>query len=178
MRRLIFILLSVLFLAGGCKKNNGISDSGTVTISNELSGTGPYYAYGLSIVTGQKVSTLSSPKDVITILEDHDINLNVRKLFFACENFENSFYRYGDYNDATAAKTAFDNLKSFTVNTWEATGDTVRANQIWLFRTSDEKYAKIRVVSTLTEKRDNMVFPYAECTIEWVYQPDGTLLFP
>jgi hypothetical protein len=177
MRRVYLILFIVLFSVSGCKKDK-TTNSGTVTINNELSGSGPYYAMGFSVKTGTKVSTLEGPLDVITILGATDINMEVRKFLFSCENFENSFWKYGDYNDATSAKTAFDNIKTFSAATWTATGDSVVPNQIWLFRTSDTRYAKLRVISTFTEKRTGMPFPYCEAMFEWVYQPDGTQIFP
>jgi len=52
----------------------------------------------------------------------------------------------------------------------------LKPNQIWLYRSGTERYAKIRIISTkldITKDPD-----YAECTFEWVYQPDGTLTFP
>jgi hypothetical protein len=175
MRRTYLILLVSLFIVSGCKKNNNSGYSGTETINNILYGSGPYYAMGFSIPTGQKVSTLNSPLDVITILADADINDNVRKIFFATDNFDNSFYRFGQFADAASASLAFKNLTSFTNPNWIAEGDSVKSNQVWLFRTSTNKYAKILVKSTVAEKRDK---PYAECTFEWVYQPDGSLTFP
>jgi hypothetical protein len=176
--RLFILLLIPALLLKGCKKDDKPVYSGTMTIDNVLIGSGPYYGYGFSVPTGKKVSTLDNPLDVITVLEDHDINYNVRKIFFSCSNYLNGFYRYGNYDDAASAEQAFGNLTSFTEPAWKEIGDTVVANQIWLFRTSEEKYAKIRVISTFSEKRADMVFPYAECTFEWVYQPDGTQTFP
>jgi hypothetical protein len=178
MRRIYLIVFILLFTVSACKKDKGSSDAGTITINNELidAHTNPYI-YGFSVNTGMKVSTLNSPKDVITIQED-DLNMVVRKLFFTCENQFESFFRYGDYNDQATAKTAFDNLKTFTASAWTFTGDSIKPNQIWLFRTTETKYAKIRVINTFTEIRAGMVFPYAECTFEWVFQPDGTSIFP
>jgi hypothetical protein len=177
MRRIYLIIFIVLVALTGCKKVKTPPDSGTITINNELSGSGPYYAFGFSVKTGTKVSTLSSPLDVITILGATDINSEVKKFLLSCENFENSFSKYGDYTDATTAKNAFENLKTFTATTWTASGDSVLPDQIWLFRTSDEKYAKIRIISTFSEARAGMPYPYCETTLEWVYQPDGTLIF-
>ena len=54
--------------------------------------------------------------------------------------------------------------------------DPINANQVWVYRTGTETYAKIRIISTVNEIRDDM--PYGECTFEWVYQPDGSLTFP
>ena len=97
-------------------------------------------------------------------------------MFFSTDNFKDSFYRYGEYADATAASLVFKDLKSFSVSQWTAMGDSVKPNQVWLFKTSAEKYAKLRIISTGAEKRDN--WPFVECTFEWTYQPDGSLTFP
>ena len=176
--KLIILLLAISVFLTGCKKEEKPVYSGTLTIDNVLSKDTPYYGFGFSVPTGKKVSTLDSPLDVITVLEDHDVNYNVRKIFFSCSNFKDAFYKYGSYADAAAAELAFDNLTAFVPASWKELGDSVRSNQIWLFRTDEDKYAKIRVISTFTEKRPDMVFPYAECTFEWVYQPDGTQTFP
>jgi hypothetical protein len=85
---------------------------------------------------------------------------------------------FGQYIDGATASQAFKNLSSFTVSEWAQLADTVKANQIWLFKTSEEKYAKLLIINTFSEKRANMPFPFAECTFEWVYQPDGSLTFP
>jgi hypothetical protein len=176
MKRISASILLIILLVTGCKKNSGPKLSGTDTINNILYGTGPYYAYGFSVTLGKNISTSTSPLDVITILADIDINNNVRKVGFFTDNYLYSFYRVGQYADSAAASLAFNNLKSFTDPPWSESGDSVRANQIWLYRTSINSYAKLRVISTVGEKRDSK--PYAECTFEWVYQPDGSLTFP
>jgi hypothetical protein len=178
MSKIYLISFLVLVSLAGCKKEDKPVYSGTMTIDNVLLGSGPYYGYGFSVPTGKKVSTLESPLDVITVLEDHDVSYNVRKIYFSCSNFRNAFSRYGSYNDATTAEQAFGNLTAFATQNWKELGDTIKANQIWLFRSDEDKYAKIRIISTFTEKRADMVFPYAECTFEWVFQPDGTQTFP
>lgn len=177
MKGTVIISLIIAISLSGCKKNDKPVLSGTITIDNILYGNGPYYANGFSVPTGTILSTLNNPLDLITILEDHDVNYVVRKVFFSTSNYENSFSLYGSYNDEAAAIQAFKNLTSFGSPVWSEIADSVSANQIWLYRTSSGKYAKIRVIGTFTEKRDNMVFPYAECTFEWVYQPDGTPTF-
>ena len=177
LRLLILSLVISVFLTS-CKKEDKPVYSGTMTIDNVLLGSGPYYGYGFSVPTGKKVSTLESPLDVITVLADPDINYNVKKIYFSCSNFKNAFYKYGSYADAPSAETAFANLTAFVMPAWDELGDSVKANQIWLFRTDEDKYAKIRVISTVAEKRVTQPYAYAECTFEWVFQPDGTQTFP
>jgi hypothetical protein len=92
------------------------------------------------------------------------------------DNFKDSFYKYGVYGNATAAETAFKSLTSATVTQWQEIADTLKPNQIWLYRSGTEHYAKLRVISTVAEQRSNVA--YGSCTFQWVYQPDGTLTFP
>jgi len=172
----IYILIFSVFL-NGCKKDKGLILSGTITINNILILTeGNYFANGFSVPTGKKISFSEPPPDVVTILADKDVNNNVRKIYFSTNNAEDSYYRFGNYSDAVAASLAFKNLTSFATPQCTPLGDSVKANQVWLFKTRTDKYAKLRVISTVAEKRDNK--PFAECTFEWVYQPDGSLTFP
>jgi hypothetical protein len=54
--------------------------------------------------------------------------------------------------------------------------DPVTENQVWIYRSGNEKYAKIRIISTVNEIRENL--PFGECRFEWLYQPDGSKTFP
>jgi hypothetical protein len=173
MKRTCIIILFIVLLLPGCKKDKGSGLSGTETIDNRLYGTGPYYALGFSFPASKKVSTLSGPVDVFTI---NSFAGNFAKSYFAAQNFNDAFYRFGVYSDGASAVLAFKNLTSFNVSQWKATGDSVKSNQIWIFRTSTETYAKFRIISFVGEIRENK--PYVECTFEWVYQPDGSLTFP
>jgi hypothetical protein len=176
MNKILSIFIVLLITVTACKKDKN-NYSGTVTINNELSGTGPYYAYGFSVPTGEKVSTLNNPLDVIALFVDFDVDFTVRKIYMSVNNFKNSFSKYGEYSSATGASDAFKNLKSFDEPQWTELADPVNPNQIWLFKSSEDKYAKIRIISTYSEKREGMPYPFAECTFEWVYQPDGTQSF-
>ena len=177
MKGIYLIILILFFALTGCKKNDYPRHSGTMTINNEAVDKN-YSVYGFYVPTGKKVLNLNSQQDVIIIQPDFDVDTTVRKLYLTSNNIYNSFYRFGQYTDDAAASLAFKNLISFTDPQWTAMGDSVKANQIWLFKTFDEKYAKLRIISTLTRKQPDKPFPYAECTFEWVYQPDGSLTFP
>jgi hypothetical protein len=176
MKKYVLIISVLLLVLAGCKKTNEMKQSGTQTIETTLYGTGPYYALGFSFSLAQKISTLDDPGPDVTLLADVDIDGTIRRLMLQTDNFKNSFYKFGEYPDATAAESAFTSLKSASVAQWSEVADTVRANQIWLFRTASEKYAKFRIVSTIAEQRSGTA--YGSCTFEWSYQPDGTLTFP
>lgn len=176
MRKCLIAILLILSFLTGCKKESGSEYSGIFTISNSLYGSGPYYALGFSFSLGKEVSTLDDPGPDITLIADVDIDGTIRRLLLQTENFKSSFFKYGQYSDAAEASAAFKNLSSVSVPAWVESGENIEKNQIWIFRTSSEHYAKFRIISTLAEKRNGKT--YAECTFEWVYQPDGTLTFP
>jgi hypothetical protein len=173
MTKIICILFISTIIFAGCKKSSGPVLSGTVTIDNTLYGTGPYYALAFSFTSAKKVSTLSDPVDAMTV---NAFTGNFDKTYFDAQNFENSFFLYGNYPDESAANLAFTNLTSFNVTQWYATGEGVKSNQIWLFRTSNSTYVKFRIISTTGEVRNNI--PFVSCTFQWVHQPDGSSTFP
>ncbi|MEI8225409.1 MAG: hypothetical protein WCG82_05730 [Bacteroidota bacterium] len=174
MKRSFFILLIILTILSGCRKDDTPRTSGTETIDNTLYGTGPYYANGFSFSKAKKVSTLDNMDYDITI--NVNIDNPVSRLILQANNLENSFYKIGDYPAAASAVSAFNNLKTVGAYQWEGMADPINANQVWVYRTGSEQYAKIRIVSTKNEIRNNL--PYGECTFEWFYQPDGSLTFP
>jgi hypothetical protein len=172
MKKCLSVIILIFLLFPGCKKANDPKLSGTDTIDNLLYGTGPYYAIGFSFSEAKKISTLSDPDPDITI--DNDGSLT--NLILQTDNFKNSFYMAGEYADAASAIQAFNNLNSVSVSQWEIWAYSIKPNQIWIFKTSNEHYAKMRIISTISETRNS--WDYAECTFEWVYQPDGSLTFP
>ena len=174
MKRSLFIILATLAILYGCKKDNTTHDSGTATIDNTLFGTGPYYANGFSFSKAKKISTISNPGPDIVIYVNTDNP--VSRLTFQANNLNPSFYKIGDYPDAASAISAFNNLKSVGTYQWVEIADPINSNQVWIYRSGGGQYAKIRIISTVNETRNNL--PFGECTFQWVYQPDGSLTFP
>lgn len=173
-RQLTVILLLFLAIAG-CddkEKPGEIVTSGTVTIDNALFGTANYYAIGFNFAAAKKVSSLSSPAPDLLV----ELGGSLDPFILQTGAGLNGFYLQGEYGDETAAKQAFINLKAPVVSAWEEWANPVKPNQVWVYRSADEHYAKIRIVSTFSEVRTPR--NYAECTFEWVYQPDGSLTFP
>jgi hypothetical protein len=175
MRKFIYIFSLSLILIASCRKQNDIPTSGTATLNNVLKMDQmlqTYYSMGFLFSAGSMVSTLDVPPPDINIINDGTLN----NLILATNNFENSFCKIGSYPNASAAINVFDTLKSPKVIQWKVWADSIKANQVWIYKSGNEHYAKIRIVSTVSELRsgDN----YSECTFDWVYQPDGSLTFP
>jgi len=173
MRKLILTACLTFLLLPSCKKNDDPEVSGNVTINNELTmdqDLQAYINYGFLFSKGKKVSNFDTPPPDIIVYRSGDI------ISFEANNLKNSFYKYGEYNDEASAKNAFDNLTSVNVTQWSGSASPLKANQIWLYVSGTERYAKIRIISTLMEMRGT--FEFAECTFEWVFQPDGSATFP
>lgn len=174
MKRTSFISLVIVILLSGCTKVEPTRTSGIDTIDNTTHFSTTYFNYGFSFSNAKLVSTINSQGYDITVYVNID-NLPHR-LTLQANNLKPSFYKVGDFADEDAAKSAFNNLKTVSVSQWEDMADPLNVNQVWIYRTGSEHYAKIRIIRTVNEMRSNIA--YGECTFEWVYQPDGSLTFP
>ena len=127
--------------------------SGTVTIDNTTYqiNTAYYVIWVFIFSKAKKVSTLENPGPDITVYVNTDTPAN--RLTFQANNLNPSFYKIGDYPDAQSASDAFDNLKTVGNYQWTEMADPIAANQVWVYRTGTEYYAKIRIISTVNETR-------------------------
>jgi hypothetical protein len=175
MKKYILISFVALFFLPSCRKTNDNPNSGTATINNVLN-LDPvlqdYYSLGFLFSAGKLVSSHETPPPDINILSEGIF----QNLIFEANNLDNSFYKVGQYSNSATAKNVFDTLVSPVVLQWVEWADSLKANQVWLYKSGNEHYSKLRIVSTVSEIRDYR--DYAECTFEWVYQPDGSLTFP
>jgi hypothetical protein len=173
MKNCILIVLLLVLFQSSCRKNNDADVSGTVTINNNLTfdqQRQTYISYGFLFSKAKQVSILDTPPpDIMTFSDGTNIS-------FEANNLKNSFFKYGEYASEASARDAFNNLTSANISQWEGSATPLQPNQIWIYRSGTEHYAKIRIISTFSETRGT--FEYAECRFEWVYQPDGSLTFP
>lgn len=174
MKSTFYILISLIIVLAACKKDDDARTSGTDTINNKTYQSTTYYVYGFSFSKAEQVPTTLNPGPDIIVYVNQD-NL-VYRLTLQANNLYPSFYKVGDYANEAAAKAAFDNIKTFTVSQWSDMADPISPNQVWIYRSGDETFTKFRIISTISEIRQNI--PYGECTFEWIHQQDGTATFP
>jgi hypothetical protein len=166
-------ILVLVVLISACTKEEKTPISGIATIDNTVFKSTTYFVYGFSFSKASLVSNLGNPGSDIIVFVNTDI-LPYR-LTLQADNLKPSFCKIGDYSSESEAKAAFDNLNEVVVTRWEDMADPISANQVWIYRSGSDTYAKIRIVSTVNEKRQNL--NYGECTFQWAYQPDGSLTF-
>ncbi|MFO7574728.1 MAG: hypothetical protein R6W67_06185 [Bacteroidales bacterium] len=180
MNRISIILLFGLLALVSCKREED-NRKGEAVIDNRLYESElSYYAMGFHFVTASLTRTDGSPFPDITLIAETGAGGVITSVVFNGPPALNSFpfSLYGSYQNENAAVAAFDDIKSFEVSdfTWSELGRLVAENQIWLYRSTESRYAKLVVLEVITEERDGL--PYAECSFRWVYQPDGTATFP
>ena len=172
-RNLTCILLFLLGLSA-CTKVEKTRTSGIDTIESTVYYSTTYYSFGFRFSTAKLVPTYPLPGPDITIYVNTD---NVpSRLILQANNLNPSFHKVGDYAGEAEAKDAFNNLKTVDATQWADFADPLLANQVWIYKTGADSYAKIRIISTVNEVRQGIA--YGECTFEWVFQPDGSSTFP
>jgi hypothetical protein len=174
MIRISKILFLLIISLAGCKKESTTRISGTDTVDNTIYKSTIYFAYGFSFVKAGLVATTATPGPDFVLYVNTDTQ--TPRLTLQASRLKDSFSKVGDYPDASSAVTVFKNLTAVSSVGWISIADPVDANQIWLYRTIDDQYAKIRIIKVVNETRDDL--PYGQVTFEWVFQPDGSSSFP
>jgi hypothetical protein len=168
---ILFFGLTILFSA--CTKVEKTPTSGITTIENTIHRPTNPYVFGFSFSTAELVANNATPGPDILLFVNTD--LTPYRLTLQADNLKPSFCKIGDYSSEAEAIAAFDNLHEAAITRWEDMADPVSTNQIWICRTGNDTYAKIRIISTVNEIRQTVT--YGECKFQWVYQPDGSLTF-
>lgn len=168
------ILITVLaVLLSACTKVEKTPTSGINTIENTIYRPDNPYILGFSFSTAEIVANNKTPGPDILIFVNTDVA--PYRLTLQADNLKPSFCKIGDYASEADAIAAFNNLHEAVITRWEDMADPIAPNQIWIYRTGTDKYAKIRIISVVNEIRQTV--PYGECKFQWVYQPDGSLTF-
>lgn len=174
----IFYLLGLLIITGlvsSCNKEDDSLYEGEFTIDNALYGYGPYYAIGYSFEENRKVQTNDVPGPDITVHARTDAQGAVSGAYLDTPNVVASFALAGSFATAAEAKTFFDELLSVGSYNWTLFADNISENQVYIFKTRKENYVKFRIKDLVLNDDDEG--PFAEVTIEWQIQPDGSTTF-
>jgi hypothetical protein len=174
--RLIPVLAAML-LFSGCDGDDQ-KTSGTIILTNELyDGGSYYYALGLSFDEAKEVPTLPDVyRADITLMAGAVTSGGPVIPFLSSNTLDPPFALVSNHVTAAESINAFKALKSVGYYTWIDLAAPISTNQIWVVKTRDAKYAKLRIASLTL---DTSVSPaVATCTLEWVWQPDGSATFP
>lgn len=169
--------LAAMLLFAGCSGDNQ-KTSGTITLTSELyDGDSFYYALGLSFDEAMEVPTLpDASRADIKLMAGEVATGGPVVAFLSANTLDPPFALVSNHVTAAESVNAFKALKNVGSYTWIGLASPLSANQVWVMKTRDAKYAKLRIVSLTL---DTSVSPaIATCTLEWVWQPDGSATFP
>jgi len=176
MRLWLIPALTVMILFAGCGGDDE-KNSGTITLTSDLyDADSYYYALGLSFDEAEAVPTLPDQYRADITVQAGPVTTGGPVVAYLTVNTLNPpFALIGAYDSESDAKNAFDELKSVGTLTYIDLAAPLSENQVWVVKTRDNKYAKLRIIDlTLISSGDI----HATCTFEWVYQPDGSATFP
>ncbi len=173
---ILMLILSVV----SCGKEE-VPLRGTVTLSSKILPSDlSFYAVGFNFTTARFSRTDQTPFPQIVLRADTDVSGLITAVSFNGDTgFAYSpFALEGSYGTAAEASAAFNALNDIDPSdyVWSEMGRPVTVNQVWLFRTRDERYARMRILAVSEIYSEDA--PYAECRFEWVFQPDGSTSFP
>lgn len=169
--------LTIMLLFAGCGGDDQ-NLSGTITLTNELyDADSYYYALGLSFDEGKEVPTQPDQYRADITVQAGPVTTGGPSVPYLSANTLNPpFALAGEYASEGEARNAFDDLKSPGTLSWLGLATPLKANQVWVVRTRQSTYAKIRIIEVVIDTSANP--DYASCKFEWVWQPDGTATFP
>jgi len=168
--------LALMLLLAGCGGDD-THTSGTITLSSELYDSGSYYyAMGLSFDEAGEVPTLPDQYRADITLAAGPVGGGPAVAYLEANTLDPPFALAGTFGSESEAVSAFNALMSVGSYSWVDLAAPLSSNQVWVVKTRDMKYAKLRIISVTLNNSVNP--PVATCSLEWVWQPDGSTAFP
>jgi hypothetical protein len=165
-----------LFLSA-CEKTND-QYRGQVVISSAFN-FDESSVYGFNFELGERTRYPSVGEPLPDVIVDRFrlLDGSVKPGFTSPAN-TNGFALAGEFNDLQASLDFFRNkLDTFDINAdFSPSSDTVREFQVWVLKTTLNKYAKLHVQQIWTV--EDVTGKYVEVMVDYYYQPDGSATFP
>jgi hypothetical protein len=179
MKRWFIPALAVISLLAGCDGKDQ-QNSGTITLTNELFGTTVYYSMGLSFGEGKAISSLTTPGPDVFVEAGSIAAGSAVEPFLSANTLEPAFGFAGEYMTESAAVAAFRALTDVSPLSsglsYSDLAAPLKKNQVWVVRSRDNTYAKIRIIEVVLDT--DATPDFSSCKLEWVWQPDGSATFP
>lgn len=176
MKTRLIVILSVLLLTA-CEQTNK-DTRGQVVISSAFNfEDASVFGYNFELGKHTRYPSIGEPLPDIVVDQFRLIDGTVKPGFTSPAN-NNGFALAGEFNSLKESLAFYENkLDTFDVNAdFSPSSDTVRAFQVWVLKTTLNKYVKLHVREVWTE--DDAAGQYIEVMIDYYYQPDGTARFP
>ncbi len=179
MNRLLLLSALLLFAFSGCEKEEGPDTSGEATLTSDRILEGSTYSiYGFSFEQGKMIKYNPAGEGIIPdffILPKTGTGGQINGALLDSPNQNKSFSLTAEFSDSLLALQYFEQYKNVIDSNYVFLADPLNENQIWTFRTRDNKFCKILIkeMKAFVKNSEN----YAETTFLWEFQPDGSMEF-
>jgi len=177
MKKIAFLLVFSLFLLG-CDNKNKTKTSGEVSLNSELILVGETYSVpGFSFESASvELYNPAGGNTIPDLFALPEVQNNVYSAYFDTQNNYPSFALVGEFDSSSEALDFYNNYKQVNVNNYTGLAKPVLKNQIWVFKTRNDEFAKLLILKVEAYLKDTEAF--AEVTFKWAYQPDGSTVLP
>ena len=178
MRLILILFTSLIFLAASCKKDKPeITQKADITLSSKALGDMVYYKLGYSFELQKYVKTiLSNEISDIYLIEELTTTGNLTGARFASKEVAehpSGFYLNNSFTNSADALQFYENYNIAIAPQISILTDTVKANQVWTFKTWMEHYVKI-LIKDVRKASDGSSIDFMEVDIKYFIQRDGS----
>jgi len=173
------LLMAGLLVLASCRKDGGeIPTSGIATMDSRLyfnDKTQNYFLYGFDFEKGKTVKYEFMVSGAGTDLVLSPL-AGIDGGYFTSPGNDEAFYMAESFDNPQAAQDYYTGLTLFAAPAFTEWANPLLANQVWIIRTLEDRYAKIWIQSV--ETRNDTEGDYVQVTFAWTFQPDGSTTFP
>lgn len=150
-----------------------------MTVSSEIFGSAVYYVNGYSFEEEKYVSTMNSGGSVADIIPENVLKVNgeVTGMILSAQGVNTyGFYKNFESSVLAEAENFFNNYLNVEADPLYPLSDTLKAGQVYTFRTYKKNYVKI-LVKDVRIQNDSPLKDYVEADLRYFIQRDGAEIF-
>ncbi|MFW5644376.1 MAG: hypothetical protein ACOCZL_00550 [Bacteroidota bacterium] len=180
MKRILSLALTCVFMCYACEEEKKEPKTwGEVTLSSEILGTNMYYVNAYSFEEDKYVPSMNSGSDIPDVIPQNIIRPNQDIIGMALspgpEN-RHGFFKNYESSNLSEAQDFYSDYLEVNIGDFETLSDTLKAGQVYTFRTHKDNYVKFIVKEIRTFPG---LYPqgYVEADIRYNIQRDGSEIF-
>jgi hypothetical protein len=179
--KLFIVSTCLAFCMSSCdKKTTDPFNEGEVTISSRIYGSSPvFYVNAYSFETGKEIPATGAGGETADILAEQIRTVSGDVAGLRLSTFSSNpygFYLNGSFASREAAENYYSTYTAAVNGPWTEQTDTVRAHQVYTFRTYTGNYVKFVVDETRVVETPGLP-DYAEADLRYYIQRNGTTSF-
>jgi len=148
-------------------------------VSSEIFGSSVYYVNGYSFEEEKFVPTMNPGSSVSDIIPQRVLQVSgevIGMVFSAGPGNPYGFYKNFESQNPAEAEQFFSGYAQVSVGDLESLTDTLKAGQVYTFRTYKDNYVKI-LIKEVRLMTGSALSDYAEADIKYYIQRDGAPVF-